>query len=83
MQLRQFIGIAMLSAVSAIYAGAAHAQEPTRAPAGQPSIDARPHAGHDGFAAQTRAAAMPASADHASHDDCVGPASFCNIYFGS
>lgn len=117
MQLRKFIGIAMLSGISAICVDAAHAQGLTRAQVRQQLIEAQQngleyvtdasypdvsrvyqyrlqqmrakHADDGGFGPQTGgsaesgAAAMPAHAKSASHDDCVGPASFCNIYFGS
>lgn len=121
MQLRQFIGIAMLSAVSTVYVGAAHAQGLTRAQVRQQLIEAQQNGlGHvtetsypavspiyqyktqqmrtkpvadSGFGSQPGGSAQSGAAagapgtqtpDHsASHDDCVGPVSFCNLYFGS
>ncbi|HEY4296653.1 MAG TPA: DUF4148 domain-containing protein [Paraburkholderia sp.] len=114
MQLRKFIGIVMLSGISAIGVDAAHAQGLTRAQVQQQLIEAQ-HNGLEyvadasypdvsrvyqyrvqqmraddggfgpqtGSSAESGAAAMPAHGKSASHDDCVGPASFCNVYFGS
>ena len=122
MPLRQCIGIAMLSAVSTFYVGAAHAQGLTRAQVRQQLIEAQQngldyvtdtsypavnpiyqyrvqqlraqHAADTGFGPQTDGSAqsgaaapvsssMPAADHSASHDECVGPVSFCNLYFGS
>jgi len=39
--------------------------------------------GQTGGSGGTGATAVPAHPASAPHDDCVGPVSFCNIYFGS
>lgn len=121
MQLRKFIGIVMLSSVSAIYVGAAHAEGLTRAQVRQQLIEAqqnglgyvsnasypdispaykaqfeqlRAKRAHDsGFGEQTSGStqsgaaattsAMPVQTGNpTSQDNCVGPASFCNLYSG-
>ena len=122
MQLRKFIGIVMLSSVSALSVGAAHAEGLTRAQVRQQLIEAQQNglgyvtdasypdvspvykaqfdalrakrAQDSGFGEQTRggtqsgtagtASATPVQTSNpASKDKCVGPASFCNIYFGN
>ena len=82
MQLRKFLGIVMLSSISALSVGAAHAEGLTRAQVRQQLIEAQQDGSTASGIAGTAAAMPVQTGSPAPKDNCVGPVSFCNLYSG-
>lgn len=68
MLVRKLVGIVMLSTSFPISIVSAHAQGPARAQAWQQLNEAQQNDDNP---------------TDATHDDCVGPVSFCSVFFGS
>ena len=82
MNSRNAIALSFLALAFAGFASAASAQEPTQAEAHQQMKQSAQSTG--GTTGGTSESGAPRAATHtAPKSDCVGPVSYCNIFFGS